>query len=410
MDLKKLQYIVSKTLRKNLDDLRALATGAYPSFVYRNMDCPAAGQIPVFTFHRMEPVSFEAQLKHLADNHYRSLRADEFHDCLTGVKPLPEKAVLLTFDDCWGSLWAVAHPLLKKYQLNGVAFAISDVMEEGNATGPSLEQVWSGTRSMDEILARENHEPLCNWSEIKAMSRCGTLEFHSHSRLHNSVYVDNTIVDFINPERYPSFMFSDFNPLINVGAREVAEFQIGTQCYGEPIYLSQASYAASTRFIPNHQVGEACRKYVSERGGERFFLSAGWRKELTEVYQETVRQGQVKGVFVSRQQRVEELVQDLTVSKQKIEQRLDNRVDQICLPWYQGDTIAVAAAKQAGYRVCYWGILNNTTVNRVGDDPFYIRRINDEYVFSLPGTGRKSLTRLLANKYVNILRKRTGMY
>ena len=59
MDLKKIKYIASKTLRKNLDDLTALASGGYPGFVYRKLTLPGADQIPVFTFHRLEPVSFE---------------------------------------------------------------------------------------------------------------------------------------------------------------------------------------------------------------------------------------------------------------------------------------------------------------------------------------------------------------
>ncbi|MGC1509647.1 polysaccharide deacetylase family protein, partial [Ketobacter sp.] len=284
MDLKKIKYIASKTLRKNLDDLTALASGGYPGFVYRKLTLPGADQIPVFTFHRLEPVSFEAQLKHLAQNHYKTLSGDEFLSCLTGVKRLPPKAVLLTFDDCWGSLWAVAHPLLKKYGLQGVAFAISDAMEQGDGVGATLEDVWAGTRSMDEILGREVKAPLCNWAEIKRMSRAGTLEFQSHSRMHHSVYIDSEVVDFVNPDRYPSFMFSDFNPLINLGANEVAEWDLDARCYGEPIYPFRASFAARRRFIPNHQVSAACRAYVTERGGKHFFQSADWRKELMRVY------------------------------------------------------------------------------------------------------------------------------
>lgn len=409
MDLRQLKYIANKTIRKNFDDLRALATGAYPDFVYRNLNAPSRDQIAVFTFHRMQPDLFESQLKYLAENHYKTLTSDQFYQCLTGAIPVPERAVVLTFDDCWGSLWAVAHPLLKKYSLNGIAFAISDVMEESDSVGPTLDEVWLGQRSLEEITQREVAQPLCNWQEIRAMCQAGTLEFQSHSRKHNSVFVGDEIVDFINPQRYPSFMFSDFNPLINLGDREVMEWEMGQPCFGEPVYAFEASYATPYRFIPDAKVGQACRDYVHDQGGARFFSRPDWRDRLNSVAQHAKQSTESAGSHKGYQQRLEELVDDLEQSRQQIEQKLDNGVDQICLPWYKGADIAVEAANAAGYKACHWGILNNSTINKVGGDPFRIRRINDEYLFALPGQGRKSLASIMLSKYWAIFKRRANL-
>jgi len=51
----------------------------------------------------------------------------------------------------------------------------------------------------------------------------GTLEFQSHSRMHLSVYNVSKVVDFANSDRYPTFTFSDFNPLTNQSAKIESE-------------------------------------------------------------------------------------------------------------------------------------------------------------------------------------------
>lgn len=58
---------------------------------------------------------FEAHLKHLKDGGYRVMRLSEVVEALRGGKELPEKAVSITIDDAYLSVYREAWPRLKAY-------------------------------------------------------------------------------------------------------------------------------------------------------------------------------------------------------------------------------------------------------------------------------------------------------
>jgi len=108
-----------KSLRRLADDAgpawevpRDLLLGRYPDFVTGGP--LARGDIPVFVFHSVEPESFGRKLRYLAENGYSTLSADEYFRALMGAGPVPERAVLLTFDDGRSSVWGVGAPLLSR--------------------------------------------------------------------------------------------------------------------------------------------------------------------------------------------------------------------------------------------------------------------------------------------------------
>jgi hypothetical protein len=60
-------------------------------------------------------------------------------------------------------------------------------------------------------------------------------------------------------------------------------------------------------------------------------------------------------------------------------------------------------SKKAGYLTNFWGIdKERRTRNRVGDDPYKISRfLSDEYIFRLPGEGRKTLRKIMEEKFLH---------
>lgn len=68
---------------------------------------------------------FEQQMKFIKTNNYKTLTLDEFYDFVQGNKNLPQKCVLITFDDGRKNLYVKAYPILKKYNLNAVSFIIT---------------------------------------------------------------------------------------------------------------------------------------------------------------------------------------------------------------------------------------------------------------------------------------------
>ncbi|MDF2547630.1 MAG: hypothetical protein K0R93_2528 [Anaerosolibacter sp.] len=77
---------------------------------------------PLFVFLE----DFEAQMQYLYENDYHTLGLEEIIDFFYNNKPLPEKSVLLTFDDLYQSVLHYAYPILKKYQFHAVGFVVLD--------------------------------------------------------------------------------------------------------------------------------------------------------------------------------------------------------------------------------------------------------------------------------------------
>ena len=69
--------------------------------------------------------NFQAQMAYLYDNKYHTLTLDEIINYYYKGVALPEKSILLSFDDCYQSIGLYAYPILKKYQFHAVAFVVT---------------------------------------------------------------------------------------------------------------------------------------------------------------------------------------------------------------------------------------------------------------------------------------------
>lgn len=65
------------------------------------------------TYQKIEEEKFEAQMKYLRDNGYTSLFFSELD------KPLPQKSVIVSFDDGFRSVYENAAPIMQKYGIKG---------------------------------------------------------------------------------------------------------------------------------------------------------------------------------------------------------------------------------------------------------------------------------------------------
>lgn len=112
---------------------------------------------------------FANQLSWLRENGYHPVSVQQILDARAGIAPLPERAVLLTFDDGYRSLYEKAYPLLRAFGYPGVASLVGEWMET-----PAGAMVRYGDRQ----LPREN---FLTWEQAKEMQASGLIEFGSHS-------------------------------------------------------------------------------------------------------------------------------------------------------------------------------------------------------------------------------------
>ena len=104
----------------------------------------------------------EEHLKWLIKNNYKIISVQNVFDAAKGKTQLPEKSVLLTFDDGYQSFYTLVFPLLKKYNLSATVALIGSWME--------------GIVSKEEI-----GKPLLTWSQLRELTQSGLVEIASHS-------------------------------------------------------------------------------------------------------------------------------------------------------------------------------------------------------------------------------------
>ena len=77
----------------------------------------------------VSPTDFEQMLQYLRDNGYRSVTTRELWWSLDQTAGLPQKPVMLTFDDGHDDAYSVVLPLLQKYGFTGVFFVTVNLVD-----------------------------------------------------------------------------------------------------------------------------------------------------------------------------------------------------------------------------------------------------------------------------------------
>ncbi|MFT4768471.1 MAG: peptidoglycan/xylan/chitin deacetylase (PgdA/CDA1 family) [Glaciecola sp.] len=139
-----------------------------PTGVYSN----GYRTIPILCYHQftaeqppsqkleLRAADFEAQLRYLRDNDFQVLSFDELRDVMQFKRPMPAKGVVLTIDDGYASVYDVAWPLLKQYEMRATLFIYTDFIGAGAAL---------------------------NWDEIREMRDSGLIQVESHGKSHTSL-------------------------------------------------------------------------------------------------------------------------------------------------------------------------------------------------------------------------------
>lgn len=126
-------------------DFTDVATSTQESFV----------RVPVLLYHHIaEPPSengadlfvspevFEEQIAYLLENSYQTVDFYQISDALTGGQALPEKPILLTFDDGYLDAYETAFPLLKEAGFIATFFIVTDSVEQqGLMTWAMIEEM-----------------------------------------------------------------------------------------------------------------------------------------------------------------------------------------------------------------------------------------------------------------------------
>ena len=78
----------------------------------------------------IEPEDFDWQMKYLVDHGYHTITPDELYNYLEGTGTLPDRPVLITFDDGYVDNYTHAYPILKKYNLKATIFVVTGFLSK----------------------------------------------------------------------------------------------------------------------------------------------------------------------------------------------------------------------------------------------------------------------------------------
>ena len=135
----------------------------------------AKPEVPVLCYHRISDGSkseyrvsaatFTSHMKALSDSGYHSISPAELYDYLVYNKTLPEKPVMISFDDSREEHTLVAAPIMEKYGFRGVFFIMTITYNKKNyMTTDQIAQLAKaghtiGLHSWDHTMVIKYKEP-----------------------------------------------------------------------------------------------------------------------------------------------------------------------------------------------------------------------------------------------------------
>ncbi|WP_166430535.1 poly-beta-1,6-N-acetyl-D-glucosamine N-deacetylase PgaB [Polymorphobacter arshaanensis] len=149
----------------------AASTPPHDYIVLNYHDITATGQhTPPFDRVGVSEAHFADQLDWLAREGYHPISVQNLVDAAAGKSQLPEKAVLLTFDDGYESFYTRAYPLLKKHNFPAVAAIIG---------------TWINGEAKPDV---PGYKPVMTWAQVRELDKSGLVEIASHTYgLHNAI-------------------------------------------------------------------------------------------------------------------------------------------------------------------------------------------------------------------------------
>ena len=119
---------------------------------------------------RVKPNEFEKQLIWLKEKGFKSFTLSE----LVKLENIPEKSIVLTFDDGYEDNFANAFPLLKKYNFKATIYIVLNRFENN----------WAMDKDLNQASSELNSEKMLSNEQIKEMLDSGLIEIGSHTLDH----------------------------------------------------------------------------------------------------------------------------------------------------------------------------------------------------------------------------------
>jgi peptidoglycan/xylan/chitin deacetylase (PgdA/CDA1 family) len=200
--------------------------------------------VPILTYHQLAfakpnkmavlQTNFERQMAYLKRNHYQVIPLQQFVDFLQMKGQVPQRAVVITFDDGWASTYHIALPILKRYGYPATLFVTMDM-------------IGSDKKAL-------------TWPQVKELADSGVIDVQCHTRTHPNL---------ADPEDRDLKGYVEFLKDELIDSRKTLQKRTGKVC----------RYLAYPYGATNHLVVAIAEKagyeaaFTVERGANPFFVT-----------------------------------------------------------------------------------------------------------------------------------------
>lgn len=202
--------------------------------------------VPVLCYHDvnpkqsndllLDPQKFKAEMQYLKDANYIPITMSEFYGFLRENKQIPEKSVLITFDDGYKGNYTYAYPILKEFNFKATIFMISDFVDNDlYLSKDELKELSNNGIEIGSHTAKHD-----NLSELNKASQITTMK--------NSKKSLETILG--KPVDCIAYPFGKSNSYTREAAKECA-YKLGFNLNGKMADKSDNTYNIDRLYISN---------------------------------------------------------------------------------------------------------------------------------------------------------------
>ena len=321
--------------------------------------------------HLLTPLDvFEGQMKALKDEGWTTISLAELHAHVSTGAPVPEKPVVLTFDDGYLDNYVLAWPILRKYGHKAVIWMTTDFIDPSPRPRTTLDSGGEGGAYASGL-------PLggfLSFAEMRLMEESGHIEIQSHAKTHTWYSSGPEIIDFHRPigvEGYEPPPWLAWNEFPDTKFEYMSRGREDEIPYGTPIYR-HAKALEAPRYFPDPALPEKLASHVRDNGGDDFFARDGWRAELEGI---AAGESPSAGRMETDDEYRERVLFELTESKRILSEGLGHGIDFLCWPGGGRNPGVLRLAAEAGYlaTTTHYQVMEKKNVP--GQDPSEIGRI-----------------------------------
>jgi hypothetical protein len=221
---------------------------------------------------------------------------------------------------------------------------------------------------VDAGAADRAPQPFATWPELRALASSGLVDVQSHTWSHSMIFTGETVIG-----RTTSALAEE--PMLNrprVDESGPPEFLTPDRT-GYPLFQRRSRMSDARRFFPDPAACAALETSGDPESAPPFA-------------------GALRGRWERDDEQVSAIESELSASRSVLEDRLRQPVRHICLPWGVTGNLTHAALERTGFLTAFANRLSGAFAVRRGNDPYFLKRLNERYVFSLPGHGRRTMT------------------